>query len=128
MCSGGVRAVEQRLHGRQEILGDGAAQAAIGQLDDVLVGAALDAAGAQDLAVDAEGAELVDDHRDAPPAGIGEDMAHQRRLAGAEEAGDDGGGDFRGHASSCVGKRPRTALASEAGRLDGITVPVREAA
>ena len=53
------------------------------------------AAALQDLAVDADIAELVDDQRDAPALGILQQVADQRGLAGAEEAGDDGGGDLR---------------------------------
>ncbi len=114
-------AVEQRLHRRQEFVGDGAAEAAIGQLHHIL--AAGNAATAQHVAVDAERAELVDDDGDAPAAGIGEDMAHQRRLAGAEEAGDDGAGDLARGAVH-AGILPRTMCASEAARRDGSTVPV----
>jgi hypothetical protein len=51
---------------------------------------AVDAAAAQDLAVDAELAELVDDHRNAPASGVGEDVAQERALAAAKKAGDDG--------------------------------------
>ena len=46
---------------RDEIVGDGAADAAIGQFDDVFLRAGVDAAALQDLAVDADIAELVDD-------------------------------------------------------------------
>ena len=86
-------AVDQRLHGRDEILGHGAAQAAIGELDDILLRAALDAAAAQRLAVDADAAELIDDDGEPQPVGVLQQMADQRRFPGAEEAGDDGGGD-----------------------------------
>ena len=57
----------------------------------------------QDLAVDADIAELVDDQRQAFALGVLEEMADQRRLAGAEEAGDDGAGNAgerSGHAIS----------------------------
>ncbi len=118
MCSGGARPIEQRLHGRQEVLGDGAAQAAIRQLDDVLLIAALDAAGAQHLAIDAERAELVDDDRDAPAARMRQQMPHQRGLAGAQETSDDRCGDLRAHSVSKAGKRPSTAC-GERGRALG---------
>ncbi len=49
----------------------------------------------QDLAVDADIAEFVDDQREPPAARIGQHVADQRGLAGAEEAGDDGDGNFR---------------------------------
>ena len=61
---------QQRFQRRHEILGDGAAEAAVRQLDDVFLGAALDAARAQDRAVDADVAELVDDQRQAAALGI----------------------------------------------------------
>ena len=93
MWSGGVGALEQPRHGRQEIVGDGAADAAIGQLDDVVLGAGVVAAAEQQLAVDAEFAELVDDDREPLPAGMRQQMAHQAGLAGAEKAGDDRRGD-----------------------------------
>src|SRR3546814_3864173 len=50
--------VQQRRDGRQEVVGDGAADAAVGQFDDVVVGAALVAAAADQFAVDPEVAEL----------------------------------------------------------------------
>ena len=100
MCSGGDGPVEQALQRRHEIVGDGAAEAAVGQLDDGVLRAALDAAALQDLAVDADIAELVDDHGEPPAAGILQHMAHQRRLAGAEEAGDDRAGNL-GDAHDC---------------------------
>ena len=46
------------------------------------------AATLQHLAVDAEIAELVDDQRDAPAIGRRQQVADQRRLAGAQKAGD----------------------------------------
>jgi hypothetical protein len=60
------------------------------------------AAALQDVAVDAEIAELVDDQRDALAVGVLEHVADQRGLAGAEKAGDDGGGDLRGHATAAL--------------------------
>ncbi len=89
-----VRPLQQLLHRGDEVVGHRAADAAVGQLDHVLLAAGLDAAALQEVAVDAEVAELVDDERDAPAAGVLEEVADQRRLAGPEEAGDDGGGDL----------------------------------
>ena len=94
MCSGGVGRSSRLFERRHEIVGDGAADAAVGQLDDVILRAALDAAALQDLAVDADIAELVDDHGEAAAVGILQHVADQRRLAGAEEAGDDGAGNL----------------------------------
>ena len=62
----------------------------------------------QDLAVDADIAELVDDEREPLALGVLEQMADQRRLAGAEEAGDDGAGNAgerSGHEMSLSGSR-----------------------
>jgi hypothetical protein len=58
-----VRQRQQRLDRGDEIIGDGAAEAAVGELDDVFLRARLDAAGAQDVAVDADVAEFIDDQR-----------------------------------------------------------------
>ena len=66
---------EQRLHRRHEIVRDRAAQAAVGQFDDVLFRAGFDAAAAQNLAVDADIAELVDDEREPPPLHVLQNMA-----------------------------------------------------
>ncbi|MNR09105.1 hypothetical protein D3C85_1252940 [compost metagenome] len=90
-------ACHQLAHHREELFLHGAAQAAVGQLIDAAVGlffAATDAALFEDFAVDAQLAKLVDDHRDAPPLGVVEHMPQQRGLARAEEAGNDGDGEF----------------------------------
>ncbi len=94
---GGRRAVQQLLHGRHEIVGHGAADAAVGKLDDIVLGAHRVAAAAQHLGVDADVAELVDDQGDALAAVARQQVADQGRLAGAEKAGDDGGGNLLGH-------------------------------
>ena len=60
---------QQALHGRHEVVGDGAADAAVRQLDDIVLGAGRIAAAEQQLAVDADLAELVDDQCDAAAAG-----------------------------------------------------------
>ncbi len=91
---------EQRRNGGSEILGHGAADAAVGQLDDRLARTGLVGAALQQIAVDADIAELVDDQREAPSAGMAEDMADERGLARAEEAGDDGDGGLGQHRKS----------------------------
>ena len=92
------RARQKRFERRYEIFGDRAADAAVRQLDDVLLRAALDAAGAQDRAVDADVAEFVDDQRQAAAFGVFDRVTHERRLSGTEKAGNDRDGDFaRGH-------------------------------
>ena len=55
---------------------------------------------------DADVAELVDQHGEPAAAGVGQQVADQRRLAGAEEAGDDGAGQLgeRGHRLVPVGR------------------------
>src|SRR5260370_24180335 len=86
--------IEQTPEGGNEIVRHRAADATVGQLHDPVFGAALDAAALQNLAVDADVAEFVDDHRKAAPTGILENMANECCLAGAEEARDDCAGNF----------------------------------
>ena len=107
MCSGGSRALEQPPHGRHEVIGDGAADAAIGELDDVVLGAGRIAAAEQQLAIDPDVAELVDDQRDAAGRRSGATGCWIRLvLPAAEEAGEHGGRDFAvasGHAGASDG-------------------------
>ena len=67
MCSGAGVAGQQRLDRRHEVVGHGAADAAVGELDNIGFVAGRIAASLQHVLVDAEVAELVDDERDAPP-------------------------------------------------------------
>ena len=113
---------EEHLHRRQELVGDRAADAAIGELDDLIGPAVAVAAIGEQRAVEAHVAELVDDDGDAPAAGAGDQVADERRLAGAEEAGDDGGGDAGGHACAGLSNRP-TCHAREGGHP--VTAAVR---
>jgi len=94
----------QRLDRRDEIIGDSAADAAIGKLDDILGRAIVIGAGFQDVAIDAGGAEFVDQHGQALALRVGHQVTDQRGLAGAEKAGDDGDGGFGqiGHARSLL--------------------------
>ena len=125
-------AVDQRLHGGDEILGDGAAQTAIGQLDDILLGAAFDAAASQHLTIDADAAELIDDDGEPLAPRRLEQMAEKRGFSCAEKAGDDGRGDAGsvGHSaaslagSKVAGKRAITLVCKDAGRPEGSTTPV----
>ena len=80
---------------RNELVRDRAAQAAIGKLDDILLGAGGVAARLENLAVDADIAELVDDHREAAALRVLDHMADERGFAGAQKAGDDGAGNPR---------------------------------
>ncbi len=94
MCSGGFGPVEKFRERRHEIVRDRAADAAVRQFDDVVLGAAADAAALDERAVEADIAELVDQHRQTPALGVLEEVAHERGFAGAEEAGHDGAGDL----------------------------------
>jgi hypothetical protein len=88
------------FHHWREFFLHGAAQAAVGQLEQLAIGlpgfVAADAAAAQQFTVDTEFAELIDDHGDAPAFGVLQQVAQQRGLATAEKAGNDGGGDLAG--------------------------------
>src|SRR6185312_12272811 len=87
---GRIGSVQQRRERRQEIVGDRAADAAIGELEDATLVALFEAAAADELAIDAEIAELVDDESEPPRSGLRDQAADQAGLAGTEEAGDDG--------------------------------------
>ena len=69
---GRTAAGEELFHGGDEVVGDSAADAAIGELDHVLGAAGLLTAIGKDLAIDADIAELIDDERQplAPGAAI----------------------------------------------------------
>ena len=89
----------QPLDDADQIAAHGAADAAVVHLEDFLVGAD------DEIIVDADLAELVDDDRVAAAVLFGEYAVQQRRLAGAEIAGDDGDGNFVGQSVP-----PRTPL------------------
>src|SRR5580658_5750981 len=94
---------EDGVERRHEFVGHRAAQAAIGQFDDVLLRAGGVAAALENFAVDADVAEFIDDDGEAAALRIGQHVTDQRRLAGAEKAGYDGAGNARkrtGHAST----------------------------
>ena len=85
---------QQGLDGGHEVVRHRAAQAAVGEFDDALLGTRFDAAGAQDVAVDADVAELVDDEGETPTVGLLEQVPDHGGLAGSEEAGDDRHGNL----------------------------------
>ena len=91
---GPVRTGKQGLHRRQEIIGNRAADAAIGKLDNILLGAVLVATGFQNIAIDPQIAEFIDDKGKFPPTRRLQQMANKARLTGTKKAGDDGCGDF----------------------------------
>ena len=101
MCSTPL-ARQNGIERRHEFVGHRAAQAAVGQFDDVFLGAGGVAAAFENFAVDADIAELVDDDGEAAALRIGEHVADQRRFAGAEKAGDDGAGNARERTASWV--------------------------
>ena len=86
------------FQGRLKIVGNGAANAAIGQFDDIFLGAGVDAAALKDLAVDADIAKFIDDDGEAPAARMGQQITDQSGFPGAQKAGDDGAGNAAGGA------------------------------
>ena len=78
-----VAAPQQIVNGRREIAADFAAQAPGLQLDQAVL-ARLD-----EFVVEADRAELVDDHGGARELRSAQQAAEQRRLAAAEKAGED---------------------------------------
>jgi hypothetical protein len=87
-------ALHQPVHDADEVAAHGAADAAVVHLEHFLVGAH------DEVVVDADLAELVDDHGVALAVRLGEDAVQKRGLAGAEVAGEDGDGDLFGHGVS----------------------------
>ena len=90
-------ALHQPLDDADEVAAHRAADAAVVHLEHFLVRAD------DEFVVDADLAELVDDDRVALAVRLAQDAVEQRRLAGAEIAGEDGDGNFlrlvaRGHA------------------------------
>src|SRR5581483_835654 len=73
-----------------------AADAAVGEFDDLVRPAIVVAIGDQS-AVEAEIAELVDDDRKPPTPCLCDEVADERGLPRAEKARDDGGGDASVH-------------------------------
>ena len=126
---------EQRRHRGGEVVGDRTADAAVSEFDDRLARADGVGAALEELAVDADIAEFVDDEREAPSAGMGKEMTDQRRLAGAEKAGDDGDGGlgehqrtYRARAEASGGVREMTPLRKGTGRSRQGTRPSGAAA
>jgi hypothetical protein len=112
-----LAALEQGLEHRHELFLHRAAQAAVGQLVQrsglALFLFAADAALAQQLAIDADLAELVHDHRELAAVGVRQQVAQQGGLPAAEKAGHDRGGELLHGDSSGSGMRqtkcPRSA-------------------
>jgi hypothetical protein len=70
-----------------------------------------------EVVVDADLAELVDDHGVALAVRLGEDAVEERGLAGTEIAGEDGDGDLVGHRGLRDRSPPRQ------GRVDAVRRP-----
>ena len=87
----GLHAVDQIGQRIDEVAADRAAQASVRELDDA-VGRLLD-----EQVVDGDVAELVDDDGGVGEGRVLQQAVEQRRLAGAEEAGQDRNGDRRLH-------------------------------
>ena len=138
---GGVFAVEKGLEGGEELVGDGAAEAAVGEFHDVGLLAGGDAAAFQEGGVYALCAEFVDYKGQTAIAGVLHKVLEEGGFAGAQEAGDDGGGDHWDRPGLCPGPagglseggvprpaksgmRPNTMRARDGGRREGRTVPV----
>ena len=97
----------QSLDDADQIAAHGAADAAVVHLEYFLVGAD------DEIIVDADLAELVDNDGIAAAVLFGENAVQQRRLSGAEIAGDDGDGNFVGQ---CVSPRAPTLPSPARGR------------
>ncbi len=78
----------------QEIVGDGAADAAIGEFDDSFLAAGKIATAIQHFRIDADIAKFVDDEGEAAAVGIFHEVANKGRLPRAKKAGDDRCRDF----------------------------------
>src|SRR5262249_48662775 len=87
---------QDRVQRGYEVVGNRAAEAAVGQFDDVLLRTGLVAATLENFAVDADVAELVHDHGQSPTVRMSQDVPDQRRLPGPWEPGQEGGGRARG--------------------------------
>ena len=84
-------ALHQPVEDADQVAAHGAADAAVVHLEHFLVGAD------DELVVDADLAELVDDHGIFLAVLLGEDAVEEGGLAGAEIACEDGDGDLVGH-------------------------------
>ena len=88
---------QQSFHRWDEIIGNGTADAAIGQLDNIVFGADFIAAAFQDVAIDPKIAKFIDDQRNPLALCVLQHVADERRFASAEKASDNCCGDLGGH-------------------------------
>jgi hypothetical protein len=89
-------AAGQLAHGVEQVLAQGAADAAVGQLHQLLLGAIQAALAGDEGGVDVDLAHVVDDHRDLATLPVAQHVVEQRGLACSEEAGEHGDGDTGG--------------------------------
>jgi hypothetical protein len=73
----------------EEVVAEGAADAAVAEFDQALLGAGEAAAVAHEVGVDVDLAHVVDDDRHAQAFAVAEHVVEQRGLARAEEARED---------------------------------------
>jgi len=86
---------ENSVKRRHEFVRDGAAQAAIGEFDNIVFRTGGIAACFENFAVNADVAKFIDNHGKPPALRISQNVPDQGRLSGAKEAGDDGAGHAR---------------------------------
>ena len=96
---GSIFSSQKLFHCGYEIIGDRAADAAIGQLHHIFLTAGFITAALQYVAIHAKIAKLIDDQGDSTALCILQHMADECGFARAKKAGDDGCGDFRDHVS-----------------------------
>ena len=109
-----MRQLHQCFDGGYEIIGDGAAQAAIGEFEDRIHRTVLVGAGFQDVSVNADIAEFIDDHGEPQALRVLHQIADQRRLPRAEKAGDDGDGGLADRRGESVAHADWSSLARAA--------------
>jgi hypothetical protein len=79
-----LRAIEDAQHRLHQATCQRAADASVGKTDRVAIGSF------DQVGIDLQCAEVVDQHRNAEPVGVAQEVVHQRGLAGAQVATDDG--------------------------------------
>jgi hypothetical protein len=94
--------IGQSPHFLEKIVAQRAADAAIGHLDELLVGARqVGSPFTNEARVDVDLAHIVDDDRDPQAFTVVKNVIEQRRLAGTEEAGKDSHGKISGCHLQC---------------------------
>ncbi len=91
---GAISAIQKLGHGRDEIIGNGAADAAIVELDHIFFAAGLNPATFQNAAINTEIAKFIDDQRNAFSIGVFQQVADHRRFARSKKTRNDGRGNF----------------------------------